>query len=144
MFNSFMADTQDVQYGLGRHTYIYIMTIVLRIANRRFTVHQVQESGIYRDQGIYLTIGWRRRRESMSNIIGRKWETRCILTFNPKNKEKPRESMEPLENSIQKSIAKYPASKSRKRDVAKTTNQKNILEVAGCSIVVMEDIVIAT
>ena len=57
---------------------------------------------------------------------------------------KPRESMEPLENSIQKSIAKHPASKSRKRDVAKTTNRKNRLEVAGYSIVVMEDIVIMT
>ena len=100
------------------------MTLVLLIANRRSTVHQVRESGIYRDQGTYITIGWRRRRESMSNITGRKRETRYILIFNPKNKEKPRENMEPLENSIQKSIAKYPASKARKRDVAKTTNQK--------------------
>ena len=31
-----------------RKTYIYIMTIVLLIANRRSTVHQVRESGIYR------------------------------------------------------------------------------------------------
>ena len=132
----YSTDSEDI--------HIYIMTLVLLIANRRSTVHQVRESGIYRDQGTYITIGWRRRREGMSNITGRKWETRCILIFNPKNKEKPRESMEPLEKSIHKSIAKYPASKSRKRDVAKTTNQKNRLEVAGYSIVVMEDIVIAT
>ena len=69
---------------------------------------------------------------------------RCIFIFDPKNKEKPRESLEPLENSIQKSITKYPSTKARKRDVAKTTNQKNRLEVAGYSIVVMEDIVIVT
>ena len=79
----------------------------------------------------------------MSNITGRKWEMRYILTFNPKNKEKPRESMEPLENSIQELVAKsYPASKARKRDATKTTNQKNRLELAGYSIVVIEDIVI--
>ena len=57
----------------------------------------------------------------MSNIT-RKWEMRYILIFNPKNKEKLRESMEPLENSIVKLVAKYPASNAQKRDVAKTTN----------------------
>ena len=48
----FSTDSEDI--------HIYIMTVVLLIASRRSTVHQVRESGIYRDQGTYLTIGWRR------------------------------------------------------------------------------------
>ena len=54
-----MADKRDVRYGLGRHTYIYNDYCI--IANYRSTVHQVRELRIYRDQGTYLTIGWRRR-----------------------------------------------------------------------------------
>ena len=48
----FSTDSEDI--------HIYIKTIVLPIANRRSAVHQVRVSGIYRDQGTYLTIGWRR------------------------------------------------------------------------------------
>ena len=59
------------------------------IVNRRSIVHQY-ESQKYRDQGTYLTVGWRRR-EGMSNTAGRKWEMRYIYNkfniFNPKNKE---------------------------------------------------------
>ena len=61
------------------------------IAIHRSTVHQVRESGIHRDQGTYLTIGW--RREGMSNTAGRKWEMIYIHifnNFNPENKETER------------------------------------------------------
>jgi hypothetical protein len=57
--------------------------------------------------------------------------------FNPKNKEKSRESTE-SENSNQKLITKYPAPKARKRDVAKTTTKtKYRFEVAANSIIVV-------
>ena len=64
----------------------------------------------------------------MLSTVGRKWEIRYIYTYiqqiQSQEQGKPRESMESLEKSIQKSVTKYPAPKARKRDVEKTTNKK--------------------
>ena len=44
-FNSFStADKQDVPYGLRRHIYIYIMTIVLQNADLLYIKYESQES----------------------------------------------------------------------------------------------------
>ena len=52
-----------------------------------------------------------------------------IQQIQSREQGKPRESMEPPENSNQ---TEYPAPKARNRDVAKTTNPKNnTLEVVG-------------
>ena len=62
----------------------------------------------------------------MSNITGRKREMRYILIFNPKNKEKPRESMEPLENSIPKIGRKISSLKGPKERCSKKQQTKKI------------------
>ena len=77
-------------------------------------------------------------------VTGRKREMRYILIFNPQEQGKTERKYGTTEELNLKLVAKYPASKARQRDEAKTTNQKNRLEVVGYSIVVIEDIVIVT
>jgi hypothetical protein len=38
------------------------MYMIWTIANHKSTMHQVRKSGIYRDQSIYQTVGWGRKR----------------------------------------------------------------------------------
>ena len=92
-FNSFStADKQDVPYGLRRHIYIYIMTIVLQNADLLYIKYESQES--IEIKSTYLTIGWRQR-EGMSNTAEIKWEMRYIYIYAtnsiPRTTTKPRE-----------------------------------------------------
>jgi hypothetical protein len=113
------------------------------IANHRSTVHQVRVR-IYRDHSTNILLdGDERGHVKYHRNLKKVGDEIYYIYINRKKKEKPRESTEP-ENSNQKLITKDPAPK---RDVSRTTTRtktKYRLDVAGNSIIVVEEIVIVT